>query len=316
MSRQRILTFKVSVLIGLAVAAGASSWAQSAAVLEKEPPKVPGVLQVHYIRTGLFYLTGGGGNSVLRLSGEGLVLVDGKRAENYDELRLRVRKISNQVIRVVVNTDQFEDHTGTNAKFIEDHTPVLGQTNEKQILVSYHPSSERIAPPSDTYDTTQTLHLGPVQVELFHFGNGRTSADTVVYFPDKKVVALGDLYAATPDPDYAAGGSLIGWDSALGEVLKLDFDVAVPGNGPAVRRAEVESFKTKIDRLVARAAELVKSGASKDQLMTRLKTDDLGWKLSLTPEQVAGFYAELAAGPGSVSGKSTPTASQANPATK
>jgi hypothetical protein len=73
----------------------------------------------------------------------------------------------------------------------------------------------------------------------------------------------------------------------------LDFDVAVPSAGPPVTRAEVEAFKTKIDTLVSRASVLVKNGVPKDQLMRQLKTDDLGWTLAFTPDQVEHFYGEL-----------------------
>jgi cyclase len=293
MFREEKPALKPCAFLLLALACAVAGAAQSAPRMGADQPKPAGVITAQYVETGLFCLSGGGGNSVLRLSGMGLLLVDGKTAGNYDELRQRVKKISNQVVRVVVNTSHYEDHTGTNAKFLADKTPVLGQQNEKQILASYISPGEKIAPPSNTYDHDQTLHFELVEVQLLHPGNARTSGDTVVYFPDKKAVALGDLYSSAPDPDYSAGGSLLGWGPALGEVLKLDFTVAVPGNGPLVSRADVEAFKTKVDTLVSRAAQLVKSGVAKDQLMTQLKTDDLGWKLNFSPEQVDGFYAEL-----------------------
>jgi len=85
----------------------------------------------------------------------------------------------------------------------------------------------------------------------------------------------------------------VGWSKVLGEVLKLDFNVAVPGAGATVSRAEVEAFKAKVDTLISRAAQLVNQGVPKSQFLDRLKTEDLGWKLSYTPEQVAGVYAEL-----------------------
>jgi len=223
-----------------------------------------------------------------------VLLVDGKLSSNYDELVLKVKRIEDAPIRVVINTSHYEDHAGTNGKFLADQTPVLGQQNEKQILTAYAPPGGKIAPPSATYDHEQTLHLGLVEVKLMHLGSARTSADTVVYFPDLKAVALGDLYTATPDPDYSAGGSLVGWGPALGEDLKLDFNVAIPGNEPAVSRSDVEAFKTKVNTLVSRATQLVKRGVTKDQLMTQLKTDDLGWKLNFSAEQVDSFYAELA----------------------
>jgi hypothetical protein len=108
-----------------------------------------------------------------------------------------------------------------------------------------------------------------------------------------KVVAVGDLYSAAPNPDFSAGGSLVGWGQALAQILKLDFDVVVPGTGPVVSRTDLEALKTRIDTLVSRAARLVKNGVPKDQLMAQLKTDDPGWQPSFTGGQLDSFYAEL-----------------------
>jgi hypothetical protein len=107
------------------------------------------------------------------------------------------------------------------------------------------------------------------------------------------VVAVGDLFAATPSPDFSSGGSLVGWGPVLAEILKLDFDVVVPASGPTVRRADLAAFKAKIDTLVSRAAGLVKKGVPKDQLMAQLETEDLGWKFAFTDAQLDSFYSEL-----------------------
>jgi hypothetical protein len=79
----------------------------------------------------------------------------------------------------------------------------------------------------------------------------------------------------------------------LAEILKLDFDVVVPGTGPQVTRADLEAFKSRIDTLVSRAIILVKKGVSKNELMAQLKTDDLGWKFNFTGDRLDRFYAEL-----------------------
>ena len=260
-----------------------------------EGGRPPGVLETEYVQTGLFVFSGAGGNSVLRLSGNGLIVVDGNHAENYDELRRRIHRISEQPVRVLVNTDYFERHTGTNAKFLADGTHVVGQANERGLLESYNPPSGKIAVPSDVFDKEQKLHFGLVEVDLLSFGKGVTGGDTVVYFPDLKAVALGDLYVQVPVPDYGAGGSLVGWGKALGEVLKLDFDVAVPGVGPTVKKADVAALKEKVDMVVSRGRDLVRHGVGKDKLMARLKVDDPGWKLAFTGAELDGFYGELVA---------------------
>jgi glyoxylase-like metal-dependent hydrolase (beta-lactamase superfamily II) len=116
----------------------------------------------------------------------------------------------------------------------------------------------------------------------------------VVYFPDLKVVAVSDMITTGmlgPLADYAGGGSFLEWPKVLDGILKLDFDACIPGNGGVLTKADVQAYKTKIETFVSRAKEAVRNGATKDQLMAQVKTDDLGW----TPRvpNVDAFYAEL-----------------------
>jgi len=249
------------------------------------------------VKTGLYLISGGGANTLLRFSANGLILVDGKRPDNYRALMSQVRrisKISDLPVRVLIVTDHHEDHTGNNAKFLAAGVQIIAQENVRHNLTAYNPSGGKVAPPSYTYDRDFTLRLGGVEARLMHFGAAHTSGDTVVYFPNLKVVAVGDLFTPnTPDPDFSGGGSLVNWGPALAQILKLDFDVVAPGAGPLVNRADLEAFKTKIDTLVSRATGLVKKGVPKDQLMAQLKTDDLGWRFSFTGEQLDRFYNEL-----------------------
>lgn len=245
------------------------------------------------VKTGLYLISSKGSNSVLRLSGNGLILVDGQLPGNYDALRARVKKISDQPIKALILTGCDESRTGNNAKFLEDGTAIVAQENAKASVASCNFPEGKPASPIVTYGSEYRIHLGGVDAQVMHFGNAHTNSDTVVYFPNLRVVAVGDLFASTPNPNYSAGGSLVGWGPVLGQVLKLDFDLVVPGTGPTVTRSDLEAFKTKIDTLVSRATALVNKGISRDQLMAKLKTDDLGWHLSFTPEQIDRFYAEL-----------------------
>jgi glyoxylase-like metal-dependent hydrolase (beta-lactamase superfamily II) len=260
--------------------------------LPKQARVDDGKMTTQFVKTGLYVISGEGSNSVLRLSANGLILVDGKLPGNYEGLLKRVRRIVDQPVQAVILTNCGESRTGTNAKFLENGTHIIAQENARTNFAACHPSTDRTTP-DITFDREYQLRLGGVEAKLMHFGSAYTSSDTVVYFANLKVVAVGDLFATTPSPDFSAGGSLVNWGPVLAQVLKLDFDVAVPSAGPPVTRAEVEAFKTKIDTLVARASALVKNGVPKDQLMTQLKTDDLGWTFAFTPDQVEHFYGEL-----------------------
>ncbi len=293
----KILSVHKTCAIVLLAIAGTLAVSAQSSKSKDQPGKGLGnsALNVTIVKTGLYVISGGGCNSVLRLSANGFILVDGKLPGNYQAILGKVGKVSfsDQPIRLLINTDYHENHTGNNAKFLEHGTLVLAQQNVKQNLANYNPPGGKIALPNRTYDHDFSLKLGGVEVQVMHFGNARTNGDTVVYFPDLRAVAVGDLFAAAPDPDFSAGGSLVGWGPVLAQVLKLDFDVAVPGTGPTVTRADLEAFKTKVDTVVSRGRELVNKGIPKDQLMAQLKTDDLGWQLNFTGEQLDGFYAEL-----------------------
>jgi cyclase len=151
------------------------------------------------------------------------------------------------------------------------------------------PASASVTYPGAEY----TVKLGGVTAELHHFGRAHTSGDTVVYFPDLKVVSLSDVVTTgRTDPliDYAGGGSATDWTNVLAGVLKLDFDAAIPGNGDVLTKADVQAYKTRFDTMIAKARELVRKGVPKDQLLAQIKTEN-GWAPRVP--NVDAFYAEL-----------------------
>jgi cyclase len=254
-------------------------------------------LTIQPVKTGLFLISGGGANSLLRLSPYGEILVDGKRPENYAALKSQVRTISkftDMPVRVVILTNHNKDRAGTNAKFLAAGAQIIAQENVANHLAADHPPTTQIPPPTITYTNDYTLRLGGVDVKLMHFGNAYTDGDTVAYFPNLKVVAVGNLFAPdTPDPNFSGGGSLVEWGPVLAQILKLDFDVAVPSKGPMITRDDLVAFKTKIEILVTRARALVTKGIPKDQLLAQLGTEDFGWQFNFSSGDIDRFYAEL-----------------------
>jgi cyclase len=223
----------------------APTWAQD------HQPTSRAAEKIEFVKTGLFMVSGDGGNTAVRLSGNGIILVDGKLPGHYATLVSRAHAIADELpVRFVVLTGPDEQHTGTNGEFLRAGIPVVAQEHTKEMLAQRANGNEQNALPSVTFDQERTIRLGGVTVQLLHFGAARTSGDAVVYFPDLKVVAVGDLYtSAMPVTDDGAGGSLEGWRAALQRILQLDFDTVVPGTGPIVQRAELEALATRIDKL-------------------------------------------------------------------
>jgi glyoxylase-like metal-dependent hydrolase (beta-lactamase superfamily II) len=296
MFKKILLAYAVRVIVFLALAGAVTG---SLLAAEEKPGNVSQdvKLNIQPVKTGLFLISGGGANSLLRLSPNGEVLVDGKPTENHAALMSQVRKISritDMPIRVVIVTNHHKDRSGTNGKFLAAGAQIIAQENVASRLAADRSSSDTVVPPTITYANDYTLRFGGVEVKLMHFGSAYTNNDTVVYFPNLKVVAVGDLFTPdTPDPDFSGGGSLVDWGPVLGQILKLDFDVVVPSKGPMITRDDLVAFKTKIEILVFRARALVNRGVPRDQLLSQLNTEDFGWRFSFTPDDLGRFYAEL-----------------------
>ena len=256
-----------------------------------------GQLEAELVRTGLYLIRGGTGNSLLRLSANGMVLVDGTLPGSHRALMSQVRRISrlsDMPIRVLVLTDPLEAHAGDCAQFMAAGVTVVAQRDTVARLSLPGPDDAAVRARVIAYDDQRTIRLGGVEVLLNHFGPARTSGDSVVHFPDLKVVALGDLFpAAAPEPDFSAGGSLVGWSAVLARVLELDFDRVVPASGPVASRADLVVFKERVDAVATRAGALVRAGVGKDALMGRLRSDDLGWQLAYSGPVLDGLFAEL-----------------------
>ncbi|MBV9768237.1 MAG: MBL fold metallo-hydrolase [Bryobacterales bacterium] len=290
-----MLRITISIVLAIlpAMVLAQSQQPAAPAVARRGAPQ-PQAIQL--VKPGLYIITGAGGNTTVRVTSEGLIVVDGKLPgqANYDALMALIKGVSDQPIKYLIVTHHHADHSGNNQRFLDAGVQVVGHENLKKNLVTYQ-ADPKPAPPSVTYPGAEhDLTLDGVKVELHHFGRAHTSGDTVVYFPDLKVVAVSDTVTTGktgPLIDYAGGGSATDWTNVLAGILTLDFDAAIPGNGDVLTKADVEAYKTKFDTVIARAKELVRMGVPQDQLLAKIKTDDIGW----TPRvpKVDAFYAEL-----------------------
>lgn len=281
------------------LAAGVPAQPQQPAASAAAGRGAPQPQAIQQVKPGLYMITGAGGNTTVRVSSQGLIVVDGKLPgqANYDASMALIKGVSDQPIKYLIVTHHHADHTGNNQRFLDAGVQVVAHENLKKNLVTYE-FNPKPAPPSLTYPGAQyALSVGDVKVELHHFGRAHTSGDTVVYFPDLKVVALSDTVTTGktgPLIDYAGGGSATDWTNVLAGILTLDFDAAIPGNGDVLTKADVQAYKTKFDTVIARARDLVRMGVPQDQLLAQIKTDDIGW----TPRvpKVDAFYGELSEG--------------------
>ena len=280
--------------VALTIALGAAA---SALVAQGPPgggrggPKAGATVEkIRLLKPNLYMITGGGANTLVRVTPEGLILVDTKNPgdENYNRVMEEIKSVSNLPVKYVLNTHHHPDHVGTNQKFIDAGAQVVALEALKTNMASDGRTKDIPGRPTVTFAKDYELKFGGAVVQAHSYGRGHTGDDTMVYFPDLKVVMVSDqITDATPIVDFANGGSAVEWTQILDGVLKLDFDMAIPGRGEPKSKADVEAYRTKFATLITRAKDAIKAGATKEQLAMQVKTDDLGWTFN------AGFYGSL-----------------------
>lgn len=253
----------------------------------QQPTGEPFSTAIVKLKDGLFVIPGydgaaTGGNVAVRVTGEGVIVVDSKLPTLHADIVGKVRSVSPQPIKYVLNTHQHGDHTGSNAQFLQTAEILMHRNARENMIAGKLPGPGRIV-----YTDQQSVFLGGVEVQMRYMGRGHTNGDSVIYFPDLRTIHTGDLVVwgkrsqgtvLTPVMDYAAGhGSGREWVATLDRLLALDFDTAIPGHGPVLTKADVRAYRDRMQTLNERMAALVMSGGAKSDIAARVKLTDLNW---------------------------------------
>lgn len=248
------------------------------------------VEKIRQLKPNLYMITGGGANTLVRGTPEGLIVVDTKNPgdENYARVMEEIRSVSALPVKWVLNTQHHPDHVGTNQKFIDAGAQVLASEALKTFMGTDPRTKDIPGRPQVTFAKDYVLKFGGADVQMFTFGRGHSGGDTMVYFPAEKIVMVSDQMAdGNPVVDFANGGSALGWVPILDGVLGLDFEFAIPGRGEPKTKAEVKAYRDKWALLITRAQDAIKAGATRDTLMMQVNAADIGWNLN------AGSYGSL-----------------------
>ena len=240
-------------------------------------------------KNGLYVIPGfdgspTGGNVAVRVTNDGVVLVDNKFPYSYEMITTEVRKVTSLPIRYVLDTHHHGDHAGSNADFMAVSEVISHRNARGNMVRNNQPGAPRVV-----FNDETAVFIGGVEVRAHHFGRGHTNGDAVIYFPDLRTVHTGDLFiwgqrsdgsTLAPFMDYGNGGSGLAWTGTLDGVLELDFDTVIPGHGPVLTKDEVRVFRDRMQTLQDRMREAVEAGVSRDDVPGRIQTDDLDWPLS------------------------------------
>ena len=237
------------------------AYTQAPAPQGKQQAKQPNNT-ISKVAEDLYAIIGDGGNSTVYVTNEGVILVDDKFEYDGQDIVDKVKSVTNQPIKYVLNTHLHGDHTGSNMMFLPT-AEIIAHKNARDFMVKNKaPGLMRVVFTDET-----DIFLGGKEVRMKWYGRSHTNGDAVVYFPALKILASGDMGANNgPNVDFANGGSIKDWGKTLDEVLKLDFDTVIPGHGPVSKRQYLIDYRDVATKIPATVISMVRDGKSKDDI--------------------------------------------------
>jgi cyclase len=154
--------------------------------------------------------------------------------------------------------------------------------------------------PDVAFERSLDVDLGHRRVQVLFLGRGNTLGDAVVYLPDEKIVATGDLLDA-PVP-YLGGGYPVEEIATLRALAGLGAQTFVPGHGDVLHDGAylgavielLETVVTAVDREIARAPSRKDAAAVKSAVLKSLDVAALRAKFAGTDHDDGDFFENFA----------------------
>jgi glyoxylase-like metal-dependent hydrolase (beta-lactamase superfamily II) len=241
-------------------------------------PQDKGPFTLKKLTGEIYALFGRGGNIGLAVTSEGVVVIDDQFADLAPGIAEQIKSVTSQPIRFLINTHHHFDHTGGNGFFIKMTTIVAHDNVRKNMLMDAKtvPATE-VPAPNLTFDREIRMYLGGKEIQVFHLKRGHTDGDSIIYFPQDKVVHMGDLFVNKNIPfiDTAHGGSTAEWIETLDAVIsRVDpSSQLIPGHGEVGTVADLKSFKQYFLDLRAAVKKAVDGGMPREQAVKEIKLE-------------------------------------------
>jgi cyclase len=262
-------------------------------------------LTVLEIKPNIYMIAGAGGNVVVHIGADGVVITDTGRAEMADALLAAIKRLTPRPIRYIINTSADADHVGGNATLSAAGQPIVpaGYRREGIVERDFAPilAEERVlsrmsAPtgqqalypaaawPTSTYSATtgerqRKLVLNGEAIQVMYQPAAHTDGDSLVYFRRSDVLMTGDVLDVTRFPviDLDRGGSIQGVLDSLNGILEMTFSstpfpyqedgtLIVPGHGRLCTTTDVTDYRDMVSIIRDRIADLIKKGKTLEEI--------------------------------------------------
>ncbi len=181
------------------------------------------------LKDNLFVIRGGGGNTAVFVTADGVTLVDTKIYGWAPHLIARIKEITDKPVTRIINTHTHYDHTEGNPDFPATVEVVTHENTAKmmpEMTIPYgvtltdrnvFKDSDGRGLPKRTFRDEMTIGSGNDRIQLRYFGRAHTSGDAFVIFPALRTMHTGDAFPnkGMPIMDINNGGSGVSYADTI-----------------------------------------------------------------------------------------------------
>jgi len=228
-----------------------------------------------------------GGRAMALFGPDGVLMVDTQNRQVQEKTLKAVRALSDQPIRILVNTHVHSDHTGANAYFAKQGALIYSQENLRDELLrppprpngQPAPAPDPASIPLATYRYTAatrgepavTFTMNGETVDFIPMMPSHTAGDTIVRFRKANVIYIEDFYRnfGYPFADQTNGGSINGMLEAVDLIQKIagPDTILVPGHGTLVKKTDLLPYRAMLVDILGKVKTLREQGKSLKEVL-------------------------------------------------
>ena len=280
------------------------------------PSSAGDALDVVQLRPNFYLIAGAGGNILVQVGPDGVVLVDSGSGNAADQVLAAIRRITPLPIRYIINTGMDADHVGGNEVLAKAGLSILpgavaagaglnddlvsnsGRASvlaHENVLARMTAATGSQAVPFPLWPTKTfafrmySMYLNGEGIQVIHQPAAHTDGDTIVFFRRGDVIATGDIIDTTRWPviDVKRGGTVQGELDALNRLMDLsilnlplnwhpDRTLLVPGHGHVYDKFDLLEYRDAVTIVRDRVQDLIDEGKTLAQVETANPT--LGYR--------------------------------------
>jgi glyoxylase-like metal-dependent hydrolase (beta-lactamase superfamily II) len=281
------------MILGTLVLAGAAG-------IAAQPPAQPTTAEIEKVRDNLFMIRNGGGNTAVFITAKGVVLVDTKNPGWGERIMEKVRSVTDKPVTTIINTHTHGDHVGSNEHFPASVEFVAHENTKANMekMPTFQGEKAQFLP-DRTYKDKLTLLGGAERIDLYYFGPGHTNGDTIVVFPELRVMHTGDLFAGQGLPliDVNNGGTGVKYPETLKKAAAgiKGVESVIPGHSAVTTWAAFVEFGEFNQAVLDNVQAAVKAGKPLDDAVAGFSVPEKfkDYNVTRAKANVTAIYNEL-----------------------